>query len=163
MTETSNSKLSDKEKADCLFNLYRSHLDRWKHTRDIWFKICLTLWTLIVIAGYSFRKDVNLYSPKDYVAFIVIFFLILILLYLVYYQSYRKKLFKSQKTDMWISFKYRSKLNEMLDVKLIDESGKTPIDYDNPNFRDTWKLPEFFITLFLYICSSVYVFFNAIT
>jgi hypothetical protein len=154
------AEMTDKEKADCFCQLYRDQQDRFKHTRDIWFKIMLILWTFIVVAGYSIKKEINLCSFKDYAVFIGIYIIIGVCIWFIYYACYRKLLYDSLITDKWIGIQYRNEINKLTRITLSDQNGKEDI-LNKPYWEegDRWKIPEALITFFLYTCVFFYLLF----
>ena len=51
-----DQKMTDKEKADCLLQLHRDRLEKFKQTRDLEFKVNLALWSFIILAGYNLKQ-----------------------------------------------------------------------------------------------------------
>ena len=157
--KTLPSKLDDKYQAEILCQLYKAQLDRFKHTRDIWFKIMLTLWTFIIIAGYYINKEIHLHSLFDYYKFICIYIIVGGAIWFIYYNSYRKNLEDSQVIDKDIGIQYRKKLNELLGITLEDEKDPKTKNLDNPYPKENrkWENAELLITLFLYLIAGIYI------
>jgi hypothetical protein len=157
--EALRSPMSDKEKVDCLCQLYKIQFERFKHTRDIWFKIMLTLWTFMVVAGYYVKKEIHLCSFCDYYIFIVTYLVTGVFIWLIYYQSYRKKLKMSQVIDKGIGIQYRKKLNEIIGITLTAPTNAKNKDLDDPypEENDNWHFAELWITIFIYACVFFYI------
>jgi hypothetical protein len=162
------SKMTDKEKADCLCQLHRDQLDRFKHTINMGFKINLTLWTFIVVAGYSIRKEIDLDSFTDYYLFILLYFAIGFLLGFLYYLGWWKFNYNSQIIDKAIGIQYRNEINKLTGIILKDEKGNDKeinnpfinLPIDNPfhdGKKNTWIKSEAGITFFLYVCVFIYL------
>ena len=166
--EFPNDKMTDKEKADCYCQLHRDHLEKFKHTRDMGFKINLTLWTLIVVAGYSVKTELILESFVGYYVFILAYLGIGLFLGYLYYLGWWKFNYNSQITDNAICIQYRNEINKLTGIILKDDKGDdkeinnpfTNPPVDNP-FRDRkknkWIKSEAGITLFLYVCVFIYL------
>jgi hypothetical protein len=66
MEPDSNHIMDDKEKVDALLRLLDSHLKHLCQTRDIEFKVNISLWTVIVAAGYFLYGKVRIHGLNWY-------------------------------------------------------------------------------------------------
>jgi hypothetical protein len=58
--------MNDKDKVDALLKLLDSHLTHLRQTRDIEFKVNISLWTVIVLAAYFLHGKVRLHGEGWY-------------------------------------------------------------------------------------------------
>jgi len=122
--KTKTMELTDKDKLECFCQLHKDQLDRFKHTRDMGFKVNLTLWTFIVVAGYSIKKEVDLDSFVGYYLFTLIYLGIGCILGYLYYFGWWKYIFNSQITDKAIGIQYRNEINKLTGIILTNSEGE---------------------------------------
>ena len=59
--------MTGKEKTDSLIELEKIRIDKYNHTRDLEFKVNISLWTLIVLIGYYYRSTFRIETTADLV------------------------------------------------------------------------------------------------
>jgi hypothetical protein len=137
--------MTEKEKADCLIELHKEQLGKFKQTRDIEFKINISLWSLIIIASYSLKENILLDKCSEF----VIFSLSAVLITLGHYFLWMKPIQKSENKDDFYINSYRRKIEELADIE-ISKSPKL-------KKQQPWKYFEVAITLVLFIFVGLYL------
>ena len=139
--------MTDKEKADCLIELHKERLGKYKQTRDIEFKVNIALWTLIIVSGYYINGEIELDSCKDYLIFIIPYLLISILLIFAHFKFWMKPIQKSEDADNFYINQYRKKIAELADIQI-----KEHIPYNT-----YWIFYIVGITAFLLFIIGIYI------
>lgn len=139
--------MTNKEKADCLIELHRERLGKYKQTRDIEFRVNIALWTLIIVSGYYINKEIVLCSRNDYFIFIILYLLISILLAFGHFKFWMKPIQKSEDVDNFYINQYREKIEELADIQ---------IEKHKP-YNKYWICYEVGITAFLLCIIFIYI------
>jgi len=112
--------MTDKEKADCMIELHKSQLDHFMQTREIEFKVNLSLWTLIILAGYFLYGKIHLNCLLS----ISIYSVLALLLYFMHIFLWMMPIQKSEDTDDHYIREYRNKVQELIKVTLAEPEPK---------------------------------------
>lgn len=142
--------MEDKEKADCLIELHKEQLGKFKQSRSLEFKINLTFWSSIVLAGYYIKKELVLKPGHDYCLFWIVYLSTSCLLLLVHYFFWMRPMQKSQKTDDYYINQYRKAVEKLTAIEI----PRDPKNIDSPQ---NWAFFEVCITAFLLIVVAIYI------
>lgn len=112
--------MTDKEKADCLIELHKEHMNHFKQTRDIEFKVNIALWTVIVLAGYYLDSEICLEWSNLCWYILVAAGIILCHLFL-----WLVPISRSEKFDLKCIKKYRKRIMELAEEKPIAYNKQT--------------------------------------
>ena len=141
--------MTDKEKADCLIELHKGQLEHYKDTRTIEFKVNLTFWSFIILAGYYVKKEI-VFNPWVNTWHLIIYVLCSLIVILVYLFFWIKPIQKSEDMDDFFVNEYRSEVEKLTDIKI------KPYNKRKRN-KNHWVLFMTGITAFLLIVVGIYL------
>ena len=162
--KTSTIGMSEKDKADCLIELHKELLGKYKQTRDIEFRINIALWTLIIIAGYSL-KEIELTTLTKLVVFSFLYLLVTIFLSYAHFKFWLFPIQRSEYIDDYYIKKYRYNIELLTNKIIIKDPGEVKEILIFKDFSDrskSWIKFEIGITIFLIIVVAIFIFINQI-
>ena len=142
--------MTDKEKADCLIELHKEQLGKFKQTRDIEFKVNLTFWSFIIIGCYSINKELPSEVKENKCEFLLWYLLISIVIILAHLFFWMKPINKSEDTDDYYINKYRDEVEKLTGIVI----PKCP-NYNKK--AQNWIFFEVGITVLLLILAFIYM------
>ena len=142
--------MTDKEKADCLIELHKEQLGKFKQTREIEFKINLTLWSFIILGSYYINNEIHLTTIYEHCSFCIGYLIIAVVIILSHLFLWVKPIKKSNDTDDYYVNGYRSEVEKLTGIQ-ISKYKKYSKKSQN------WIFFEVGITVLLLILGFIYI------
>lgn len=142
--------MEPKEKVTALIELANAKLDKYKQTRDLQFKVNISLWTLIVLVGYKCEDTLALTDLLDYVFYSVV----AISIVLGHYYFWLRPLSKSMAPDNASVLEFHRQAE-----KIINDSSETPKE-SLGEIRSRYGIMNYFlagITLLLLVLLGIFL------
>lgn len=151
--ETTNKKIemSDKDKADCLIELHREQLGHFKQTREIEWKVNLTLWSLIILGSYNLQKAHSVFlSSINLCSFVSIYFIVSVIIIIAHFKFWLEPILMSEKTDNDYILKYRKAVENLTKVEILPYK-----EFDEK--KQKWAYFELGITGLVLFLAGIYL------
>lgn len=154
--------MENKEKADCLIELLKERMSKFKQTREIEFKINIALWTLIIASGYILNS-IHINTMFELVLFFLFYNTASLLIIYAHKNFWMFPIQRSETLDKYLINKYQYVIENLAEYNL----SKEPKDIGNIDSYDdldpdskNWIIFEVGITSFLLIIIGLYLLFS---